>query len=361
MFSSVVWERSLHFYPNSTGWTLFNQIRYYNECFRLCSPLQSETLHKVSVNTPKASPQMCTHFPFEPTWLSCRNCFRGIDIFMFVDFFHVWGHRGGVGVHVSAACFMPWRITLGIFSYRAHWCEFTRSDCLNGSSTRKTNTFLQHRRSIEMDTTRCRQRRDDSFKTNNLHRHVTKMGAKTFFLRKRRWDHVCGILGLFTATFFGKASARPRPSLCWLSSEVSWHSGSLLNLFFKHSGMVLKNPFASSSDFHATDGAILSRKYLAKIWAREVGATFLTAHFDHSRVSVTLSLVSQSSDRVAFATLKWKISANDFDKRTAIQSCHLEGSINKRQRDKMASRWKTISSCPAADKRRLGLSEEIAR
>lgn len=113
------------------------------------------------------------------------------------------------------------------------------------------------------------------------------MGAKNFFLSERRWHHVRGILRLLS-------SKLPSPSLRWLSAEVSRHSGSaqkfFCNFFGKHSAMVLKNLFVSSSDVQATDGAILScNAFAGHVKPR---ATFLTANFDHSRVAATLSRVS---------------------------------------------------------------------
>lgn len=169
---------------------------------------KGETLHKVSVNTPK---RRCVHifFRFEPTWLSCRNCFRGIDIFMFVDY------DGFFMSEVSAVVLVCMYLQHALCCFVAHnsWnlreatmCEFTRSDCwMAAVHVRRKRIPPNTGAASKWIQIVAGSVATSSFKTNNLHRRVTKMGAKNFFLRERRWHHVRGILRLFT--FFETAIA----------------------------------------------------------------------------------------------------------------------------------------------------------
>lgn len=161
------------------------------------------------------------------------------------------------------------------------------------------------------------------------------MGAKTFFLRNGARITYAEFSACLQRLSFEKRS----PSLRWLSAEVSWHSGSaqnrFCNFFGKHSAMVLKNLFVSSSDVRATNGAILSREALAN--AREARGDFLDREFR------SLSCVNQA---IRLLLRLWN--GKFFFRRTTLiretrdtKGCHLEGSINKTRRLAMLS--KTIS------------------
>lgn len=98
----------------------------------------------------------------------------------------------------------------------------------------------------------------------------------------------------------------------------------------------------------------MAQSYRAKLWQMHVKpeATFLTANFDHSRVSI-----KRSGCFCDFET-------ENFFRRTTLiretrdtKGCHLEGSINKTRRDK-DSRCYQKQFRGVADKERLGLSEE---
>lgn len=317
MLSSQRLQCTLHFFiriqPDEPYSIRFVTIMNAFDCVLRC---KGETLHKVSVNTPK---RRCVHiFLFEPTWLSCRNCLGGSIISCSSTVFSCL--RSAWWCWCACICSMLYaallRITLGIFDALAVWVY--EKQLLNGNGPRKTKKFFQHTRSLEMDTNRCRQRRDDKFKTNNLHSRVTRRWArKPSFL-----ENDAGI----TYTEFSAYSQRlslekHSPSLRWLNVEVSWHSGSaqnrFCNFFCKHSAMVLKNLFVSSSDVQATRWRNLIVQISDKAreasgrpsWPR-ISITLVYQPHSHSCVNQAIRLLLRLWNGKVF-------SANDFDKRNS--------------------------------------------